>query len=93
MVNVEIVTLNTFYPIVLGSMPYTGPAVDLAVEQLRVECKNVFNLSLVNLYDKNARSCEQTSDGAGDILGRYFNQRKTGADITGIIFSGTRWPG
>ncbi|XP_055350900.1 uncharacterized protein LOC129597405 [Paramacrobiotus metropolitanus] len=86
--SVDIVTLGNINLQTLGSLPLSGPAIDLAVEELRTVYKDVFTVSHAYLYDRQAKTCEEVASVADDLVAGFYYRKNTTSDLTVFISVG-----
>ena len=79
------VSITTEY---LGHLRVTGPAMDLAVDQLRERYGRVFQVRHTYIYDKNAMNCDTQADSMDDMLSKFYYKDKPQSNLTVVIFTG-----
>jgi hypothetical protein len=89
LITVEVVTLGNIYPNAAGSLPFTGPGFESAVEDLRHIYGNIFNFSHVYLYNYRYLNCAELATGSDEILGKwYYSPVRQPKKMTVFLFAG-----
>ena len=72
----------------LGHLRVTGPAMDLAVEQLRERYGSVFQVRHTYIFNKSATSCDVQAYDMDDMLSKFYYKDKLPSNLTAVIFPG-----
>ena len=89
--TVEVITVGNINVFSLGSIPLIGPAIDLAVGEIRQKYSSVFHLEHTYLYDKSALTCEDVDMVSDNLLAEHYYRRKSSKtpNMTALIIPGT----
>jgi hypothetical protein len=92
-INVEVVTLGNIHPNVPGAIPFTGPGLETATEELQRVYGNVFNITHAYIFDRRYPNCVELATGSDDLLGTWFyNNTRRSTTMTVFIFAGKTNP-
>ncbi|XP_055338641.1 LOW QUALITY PROTEIN: atrial natriuretic peptide receptor 1-like [Paramacrobiotus metropolitanus] len=91
-VHIEILTLSLMHPFILGSLPYLGPAYDMALEKIGTLYEHL-HVEQNFLMDEKYRDCDSFTADAVDMLTAHLYKKsiKYAEDpcaLTALIFPG-----
>lgn len=72
--NVNIVAVGYTGPNGYASLSSTGPAMSVAVDEVRHKYAGIINISLTVVYDKAHENCAMFADDAEYLVARWFYQ-------------------
>jgi hypothetical protein len=90
--SVEIVTLGYIYPNAGASLAYQGPALDVAIEELRKTYGQSMDIKHTLLVDPKIANCPSLAENAEHMLSKWYYQSRTMANATAIISTSKKKP-
>lgn len=87
--TISIATPGDISPTSTASLPFIAPAMDTAIDELRVKHAGTFEWQHTYIYDKNITYWAELPYNVADMVSKWYYQRRTDADLTAFIFTGT----
>lgn len=87
-INVEIASIGHILPQNAACLPYAGPAQDVALEEINVRYRGVFNFTLTYIYDASFKTCDDVAYNAAYFLSRWIYRDRNFGSIPAVIGPG-----
>ncbi|GAV06435.1 hypothetical protein RvY_16429 [Ramazzottius varieornatus] len=87
-IHVEIISVGNIHPTSISSLPYTAPAMTVALEELRHSFGDSVMFKHTLLYDVRCRSCNDLTDNVDRLVAEYYYSRQEQPNVTAFIAPG-----
>ncbi|XP_055343424.1 atrial natriuretic peptide receptor 1-like [Paramacrobiotus metropolitanus] len=86
--SVEIISPGIAYVSSLSSLPMTGPAIDIGVEDIQRIYSNYFQVKLTYLYNLSILNCDDAAAGFDYMVSDYYYRKRRPVNLTLFTYPG-----